>query len=114
MGPTVVFLGGFAAIFGIAYIYFITRHKERISMIERGVDASTLVTKSKPSISPTLKFGMLFVGIGLGILVGVPLGETLNDYYGTPKAVAPLAMVFLLGGLMLIVNFVIERKLEEK
>ncbi|GAB2790366.1 hypothetical protein GCM10027275_39100 [Rhabdobacter roseus] len=83
-------------------------------MIERGVDASMLVTKGKPSISPTLKFGMLCVGIGLGILIGIPLGETLNDYYGTPKPIAPLAMVFLVGGFSLIINFVIERKMEKK
>ncbi|GAB3175433.1 DUF6249 domain-containing protein [Telluribacter humicola] len=114
MTPTLIFLGGFAAIFGIVYVFLMTRHKERITLIERGVEASILVPKSRSSISPTLKFGMLFVGIGSGILVGIPLGNLLHEFYDTPKAIAPLAMVFLLGGLSLIVNFIIERKLKDE
>ena len=33
----------FAAIFGIVYLYFSTRNKERLALIEKGADASIFV-----------------------------------------------------------------------
>jgi L-cystine uptake protein TcyP (sodium:dicarboxylate symporter family) len=97
----------FAALFGIAYVFLMTRHRERMTMLERGVDASVFATP-KQSFSLTLKFGMLFVGIALGILAG----HELHRHYGLAEEVAFGSMVFLLGGLALIVNFLIERKVK--
>jgi Na+/H+-dicarboxylate symporter len=101
---TIVF---FAALFGIAYVFLMTRHRERMTMMERGVDAS-LFAPPKQSFSLTLKLGMLFVGIALGILAG----HGLHQHYGLAEEVAFLSMVFLLGGLALIANFLIARKLK--
>ena len=101
-----LFFGALLAVVGIAYTFLITRHRERKLMIDKGVDPSIFVDKSK-SISPTLKFGMLFVGVALGIIVGEELQR-----YGYHKGPAYLSMVFLFGGLSLIINFVIERKLQ--
>lgn len=102
-------LGAFSGIFGIVYVFLMTRYKERIAMIERGVDASIFVSNNK-SISTTLKFGMLFVGIALGIIVG----DIMHQIYGLSKGTSLLSMVFLFGGLSLIINFFIERKLADK
>ena len=105
----IITLGAFGSIFGIIYVFLMTRYKERMAMIERNVDASLFVSKDN-SISPTLKFGMLFVGIALGILVG----NLLMDYYNMWKGTAFMSMIFLFGGISLILNFIIERKLAEK
>jgi hypothetical protein len=51
---------------------------------------------------------MLFVGIALGILAGYGL----HQHYGMTEEWAFLSMMFLLGGLALIANFLVERKLK--
>ena len=72
-----VSLAAFATIFGIVYILVITRYRERMSMLEKGVDPSKFGTKEGQS-SNTLKFGMLAVGIAMGILMGNLLYK--NEY----------------------------------
>jgi len=101
-----VSLSAFAAIFGIIYVFLMTRFKERMSMIEKGVDASLLTPKN--ASSPTLKFGMLFVGIALGLLTANLL--TKNDIMF--RSVAYFSMMFLFGGISLILNYVIERRMK--
>ncbi len=105
-GDIIVSIAAFTGIFGIAYVYLMTRYKERMFMIERKVEASLLAPKHK-SASLTLKCGMLLVGIALGILTG----NLLHNYFGLGEEAAYLSMVCLLGGLSLIVNFLIEQKL---
>jgi len=102
----VITLGAFLGIFGIFYVFMMTRYKERMAMIERGVDASIFAGAEK-SFSLTLKLGMLCVGVALGIIVG----GILHDFYDFSKGTSFLAMIFLFGGLSLIINFLIERKL---
>ncbi|MCF0056233.1 DUF6249 domain-containing protein [Dyadobacter sp. CY356] len=106
----IIALGAFSAIFGIAYVFMMTRHRERISMIDKGVDASIFVGKNNPSLSPTLKFGMLSVGIALGIITA----NILRHIFYFEKGIAFTSMIFLFGGLSLIANFLIERKLDRK
>jgi len=95
----------FAAIFGILYVFFTTRNKERLSMIEKGVDASMFLTK-KQNKGYTLKFGMLAVGVAIGLLVGSIIAENTN----LPEEVAYFSMIFLFGGAFLIANHFIEEK----
>lgn len=99
-----VSLAAFAAIFGIIYVFLITRHREKMSMLEKGVDPS-LFSPTRGT-SYTLKFGMLAVGIALGILTADLLYR--ND--ALQRAPAYFAMTFLFGGASLILNFIVERK----
>lgn len=102
-----VSIAAFAGIFGIVYVFLMTRHKEHMSMLEKGVDPSFFSSKSK-SKSQTLKFGMLCVGISVGIL----LGNLMYRNYWLDESVAYLSMIFLSGGLSLILNFLIDRKMQ--
>ena len=101
-----VSLAAFATIFGIIYIIVITRYRERMSMLEKGITPSTFDQKVGLG-STTLKFGMLCVGISFGILAGNVLYK--NELI--ERAPAFFAMIFLFGGLSLVLNFVIDRKL---
>ncbi len=76
-------------------------------MLEKGVDPSAFRSKGKPG-SVTLKIGMLCVGISLGIL----LGNILYDNHIMDKSVAYFSMIFLSGGISLIINFLVDRKLK--
>ena len=96
----------FASIFGIAYVFLNTRNKERLSLIEKGADASLFATKKNHRSNLTLKFGMLAVGIGIGILIA----SLLESYTVLDEEVAYPSMIFLFGGLFLVANAMIEKK----
>lgn len=101
-----VSIAAFAGIFGIVYVLLITRYRERMSMLDKGIDPAQFASRSN-SKSQTLKLGMLCVGIAIGILVGNLLYK--NDWLD--KSVSYLSMVFLFGGTSLILNFIIDRKI---
>ena len=105
MEGLLVAIAAFAAIFGIVYVFLMTRHRERMSMLEKGVDPS-LFTSKPISTSYTLKIGMLSTGVALGIL----LGNLLHKTYDIERGPAFLSMVFLFGGLSLIANYMIDKK----
>jgi len=99
-----VSLTAFATLFGIVYVIAMTRYRERMAMLEKGLNPSN--TARPGSGSNTLKFGMLSVGIALGILSG----NVLHHNQILDKEVAYLSMMFLFAGLSLIVNYVIQGK----
>jgi hypothetical protein len=112
METLVAFIALFATVFGIMYVYFSTRNKERLALIEKGADASLFNTGNegkKWSVSWarfTLKVGMLFVGIALGIITGAIMSNANMLSEGANY----LSMIFLFGGLSLILYYVIDRK----
>jgi len=99
-------LSFFAAV--VIVVYLIIRRKERIALIEKGQSASLFDTKK--NVPSELKWGMLFIGIGVGILVGRILIETTN--MGDEESF--FSMVFLFGGLSLVLYHFIANKLEKK
>ncbi len=105
----IVSVAAFAGIFGIVYVYLTARNRERMLMIERGTDASKLFNSRIRLQVQTLKFGMLFIGISLGILVG----NVLYKKYDLGREVAYFSMIFLFGGLSLITHFLIDRKIKD-
>jgi hypothetical protein len=78
-----------------------------MSMLEKGVDPSTFQTKHNFG-SNTLKFGMLSVGIAVGIL----MANLLYKNEVMDRLPAYFSMTFLFGGLSLILNFLIDRSLK--
>jgi len=81
-----------------------------MSIIDKGVDPTLFVSKEKKNSSNlTLKLGMLAFGVSLGIIATIFIVEAFEDIPGEPVIIA---MVLLFGGASLIVNFLIERKMD--
>ncbi|MEO9870250.1 DUF6249 domain-containing protein [Ekhidna sp.] len=111
MEPLIVFLALFGTVFGIAYVFLTTRNKERLALIEKGVDASLFATKGvKFSIAKfILNIALLFMGIGTGVFIGNYLAISLR----MDEDVLIPSMLFIFGGLGLVVGFFITRSLEK-
>jgi hypothetical protein len=112
MGVLIAFIAFFATVFGIYYMSVSTRNKERMALIEKGADAS-LFNTGKEGQSPlfnwnkvTLKFGMLFMGVGFGIIAGAILDSMQVMEVGANYT----SMIFLFGGFSLVLFYLIDRK----
>ncbi len=110
MEPGIVFIMLFlcatAMVFGIRYL----SNKERMAMIERGIDPRLgKPAQSAPKPFLSLKFGLLMVGLGLGLIVA--LLTVVNTNLDNKESV-PLyfGSIFVFGGLGLIISYAIEKK----
>jgi hypothetical protein len=97
--PTVMFL----TIFGIVYLY----KRERMAMIERGMDPR----RYKPQSAPfqNLKWGLLLIGSGLGLFFAYLLDRTTFGNDGDNEAIY-FSLIAVFGGLGLFISYLIEKK----
>ena len=102
----------FGAIFGVFYLYFSTRNKERLALIEKGADAA-IFGKGKQHAAPTwkiliLNLATLSIGIGFGALIALLIDEltTLDDGGIYPATIFVMAGLGLLGGFFLTKKYV--------
>lgn len=102
--PT-VFFGSISAII-ISLSYFRQRRIERTALIAAGKDAS-IFEEGQPKHYLSLKYGMLLVGLAVGIL----MGNVVNVRTEMPEAMAFLSMILLFGGLSLIIFYTIRKKM---
>ncbi len=100
-------IGLFGSVFGILYVYFTTRNKERLALIEKGADASLFNYKRNKFTA--LKYGMLLAGLGLGLLGGNILAETTR----LKEEIAYFSMTLFGGGVSLILFYLIERNISK-
>lgn len=112
MEVLIAFLAFFATVFGIMYLFYTTRHKERLALIDKGAEAS-LFNTGKDVIGFSwgkfsMKLGMLAIGISLGILVGAMISSSgVLD-----EDISYSSMIFLFGGLALVTFYFVDRKLK--
>ena len=104
--PIVVF--GFA--FATIYVFLTIRNKERMALIEKGANAELFKGKPIPTQYLALKFGLFFVGIALGVLVG----SLLDTYTGLDEGPCYLFGIFFFGGLGLVAGYLLQSKIQRK
>ena len=101
--PLTIFGGGFAMIFGIAYL----KTRENLAMVEKGMNPKEQV--NRPAPYKNLKWGLLLVGAGLGVLVAYLLEITIarNEHDTEPLY---FALIAIGGGTGLIISYRLEMK----
>lgn len=87
-----------------AIIKLLVRRKERLIMIEKGTNMPEI--KDESFSFSALKFGIFFIGIGLGVLAANILCVTTR----IENEVAYFSMIFLFGGIALIIAHFLEKK----
>ncbi|GFZ78463.1 hypothetical protein GCM10011531_05030 [Aquaticitalea lipolytica] len=104
----------FGAIFGVFYLYFSTRNKERLALIEKGADASIFM-KGKQQAAPIwkvliLNLALLLMGIGIGIFIA----SILHYNLGVDDDVAYPGTIFLMAGIGLFAGFTMTKNLDKE
>lgn len=101
----------FGSIFGVFYLYFSSRNKERLALIEKGADASIFAI-GKQHAAPIWKVlvinvAFLFMGIGLGVF----LASLLDSYSSLDSDAIYPSLIFFMAGIGLYVGFLQTKKL---
>lgn len=116
MGTAVLIpLTFFIVVFAITYLYFSTRNKERMALIEKGADASIFVKGKQERTSTVgkvlvLNLALLLMGIGAGIMIGGILASSLNVEWD----IAMPGSIFLMAGTGLLIGFFITKKMDKE
>ncbi len=110
-----IFISLFLVIFGIAYLHFSTRNKERLALIEKGAEANIFVKGKRGKTPPVwkllvLNLALLLMGIGLAIFIGSFMEYSL----GVDGDIAYPGSIFLMAGVGLLVGFFLTKKMEKE
>ena len=102
----------FATLFAIFYLYFSTRNKERLALIEKGADASIFFSRERKT-APVWKvlimnLALLLMGVGIGIFIA----SILNYGLGVEEEVAYPGTIFLLAGIALFTGYHLTKKID--
>lgn len=113
MEPILVVFIIFGSVGMILWKYIDTRHKERMGMIDKGVSTAELrgnpVPFFRPNALSNLKWGLLALFVGMGILFANYL-EEVQDW---GEASYP-SMILIFGGVSLIVFYAIAARKEKQ
>lgn len=105
----------FGAIFGVFYLYFSTRNKERLALIEKGADAKIFMKGRENNPAPfwkvfVLNLSVLLMGIGLGTIIAMILESSLDLDEGPLYS----GLIFLMAGVGLFVGFSLTKRLDKE
>jgi hypothetical protein len=90
-------------------VFLVHRHKERKALIEKGMNINLLIGEKKCSTLESLKYGVLLIGLAIGILIG----NILEVYTSLNEEVSYFSMIFLFGGMALLLFYSLAKRHEE-
>lgn len=96
----------FLALFAVLYVYWTTRTKERLALVEKGADAS--IFKMPESKYALLKWGIFLIALAVGVVGGNALSAVIHE------VTAYFTMILFFGGVGLIVAYLITGALAKK
>ncbi len=106
------------SVFGISYTFFTYRNKERMALIESGIDIEYFRLKTQRQNIILLSFGLIFVGFAIGILSGFFFEKYLlenynpKDYRNYPQAY--ISMITLFMGSAMLISYFINRRMKKQ
>ncbi len=104
--PILAVAGMWTAIIILVYMFFSSRHRERMALVERGLDARIFSTEHR--LDNSLKVGIVGIMVGIGVFMGYLLERS-----GLPDVVAYFTMVLIFGGAGLVGFYFMARRKEE-
>lgn len=113
MEEILVPIGFFVSVFGIIYVLVAARNKERLALIEKGMDVS-IFHKNKTLAgrkNTVLMFGILFIGVSIGLIIGAVFNKYIPAFSGP---VAYFSMILLFGGASLLIFYKMIHKEKEQ
>lgn len=103
-------LGFWLTLLTFCYMYFTTRHKERMTLIEKGMTIDVFEKKKRStSRFSALKLGMLLLTGGIGLLVG----NILAGIFNTDPELPVFTSLMIFGGLGLMYYYKYTSKFDE-
>jgi hypothetical protein len=110
IGPIIITVFMFTCIVLIWGAAILTRHRERMTMIEKGMsaeDVKSIYMRGVRVYNPRtpLMWGILFTAVGLGALIGA----ALVDWYHFDDGIV-VGMMVLFGGIGLIIYYAVAGK----
>lgn len=89
-----------------------SKHKEKMAMIERGIDPNENDPERKPNRYGSLRNGLLMIGLAIGTIAGIFLARTMREEYEMFLII--VAMIVVCGGIAFTSYFFISKKLMEQ
>lgn len=113
---TLTWLGFFAATFLSFFYYLNFRNKERMALIEKGVDVSEVYKRRDLSFKfPWLRLGILIFGIGVGIFFAfLFLSVAPWGHFNDDEGFIVTFSLFTFGGLAIVIGDILERSRNKK
>ncbi len=110
----VVFISLFVVVFGIFYLFFSTRNKERLALIDKGAEASIFLKGRTGGTgffwkAFLLNLSVLLISIGLAVFIASFLVHSLGMF----EEVAYPGTIFLMAGIGLLVGFSMTKKMSD-
>lgn len=111
MPETLIPIFFFLVVGGTIAIAIMTKHRERLTMLDKGLSPQDIKalyerTSSHPrSPVSSLKWGIVFIGVGLAVL----LGMWLREVYRIDEAVY-FGLISLFGGIGLVIFYAVAHK----
>jgi uncharacterized protein DUF6249 len=102
--PIVMFAGFFAMVFGVAYL----KTRQNLAMIDKGMNPKEFANRPAPYLN--LKWGLLLIGSGLGLLLAYIIDMVSAVVDGEENPTIYFAMIAIFGGMGLIASYRVEKK----
>jgi F0F1-type ATP synthase assembly protein I len=109
MTDIVVPVSLFLMIFAIVYIYYTTRNKERLALIEKGADPKLFKSDAKGDHYSNFKWGLFMIGVAIGVFLGV----LFDEYTNLEEGPMYISMILICGGIALILAYLLRNRLEK-